>query len=160
VDRVPGRSEALISGVDCGVALAPHARQFQSPEADRARQRLGVSADIQMPGSITTARLLEKVFGEPGMCYFFPLRLNLDAGVIIAAAATNDRDDKNGRRILIIVSEYVDRGGEEDHAGPVVHAKSASRGRGAAHAYDGGGLSAVPRRHARSLEVGKLADLV
>ena len=60
---------------------------FQSPEAIARAQKLGVSADIQMPWLYHDGPALEKVFGERGMRYFIPLRSYLDAGVVIAGGS-------------------------------------------------------------------------
>jgi predicted amidohydrolase YtcJ len=60
---------------------------FQSPEAIRRAARLGILADVQPAWLYLDGPALEKVFGDAGMRYFFPLRSYIDAGVKIAGGS-------------------------------------------------------------------------
>ena len=57
---------------------------FQSPEAIARMKRMGILADVQAPWLYLDGPALEKVFGNDGMRYFFPLRSYIDAGIIVA----------------------------------------------------------------------------
>ena len=60
---------------------------FQSPEAIQRMKKLGVLGDVQSMWLYLDAPALEKVFGQEGMRYFFPLRSYVDAGVILAGGS-------------------------------------------------------------------------
>ncbi len=60
---------------------------FQSPDAIRRAQKIGVLADAQAAWLYLDAPALERVFGNEGMRYFFPLRTYLDSGVIVAGGS-------------------------------------------------------------------------
>lgn len=60
---------------------------FQSPEAIQRMKRLGILADVQAAWLNLDAPALEKIFGDAGLRYFFPLRSYLDAGVIVAGGS-------------------------------------------------------------------------
>jgi predicted amidohydrolase YtcJ len=70
---------------------------FQSPESIARAKRLGVLEDVQAAWLYLDAPALEKVFGDDGMKYFFPLRSYVDAGVIFAGGSDHmTGHDKNG----------------------------------------------------------------
>lgn len=70
---------------------------FQSPEAIRRAAKLGVLADVQPAWLYLDGPALEKVFGDAGMRFFFPLRTYLDAGVKVAGGSDHMIGwDKNG----------------------------------------------------------------
>jgi predicted amidohydrolase YtcJ len=60
---------------------------FQSPEAIARMKRMGILADVQAAWLYLDAPALERVFGEEGMRYFFPLRSYLDAGIVVAGGS-------------------------------------------------------------------------
>ncbi len=60
---------------------------FQSPDAIRRAQKIGVLADVQAAWLYLDAAALEKVFGNEGMRYFFPLRTYLDSGILVAGGS-------------------------------------------------------------------------
>jgi hypothetical protein len=60
---------------------------FQSPAAIAEMKRMGVLADVQPAWLYLDSPALEKVFGNDGMRYFFPLRSYLDAGIGIAGGS-------------------------------------------------------------------------
>lgn len=60
---------------------------FQSPEAIARMKKMGVLADVQAPWLYLDGAALEKVFGDEGMRYFYPLRSYIDSGIIIAAGS-------------------------------------------------------------------------
>jgi predicted amidohydrolase YtcJ len=60
---------------------------FQSPEAIARMKRMGILADVQAPWLYLDGPALEKVFGEAGMRYFFPLRTYRNAGIVLAAGS-------------------------------------------------------------------------
>lgn len=60
---------------------------FQSPEAIRRAKQMGILADVQAAWLYLDAPALEKVFGENGMKYFFPLRSYVDNGVTIVGGS-------------------------------------------------------------------------
>jgi predicted amidohydrolase YtcJ len=69
---------------------------FQSPESIARAKRLGVLEDVQAAWLYLDAPALEKVFGEDGMKYFFPLRSYVDAGVMFAGGSDHmTGHDKN-----------------------------------------------------------------
>lgn len=60
---------------------------FQSPEAIARMKRMGIAADTQSQWLYLDGPALEKVFGNDGMRWFFPLRSYLDAGIKVAAGS-------------------------------------------------------------------------
>jgi predicted amidohydrolase YtcJ len=60
---------------------------FQSPEAIARMKKLGVLADVQAAWLYLDADAMERVFGDEGMRYFYPLRSYIDAGIIVAAGS-------------------------------------------------------------------------
>jgi predicted amidohydrolase YtcJ len=60
---------------------------FQSPEAIARMKRMGIAADTQSQWLYLDGAALEKVFGNEGMRWFFPLRSYLDAGIKVAAGS-------------------------------------------------------------------------
>ena len=69
---------------------------FQSPEALQRARRLGVLADVQPAWLYLDGDALERVMGNEGMRYFFPLRSYIDAGIHIAGGSDHMiRWDKN-----------------------------------------------------------------
>ncbi|HET8546793.1 MAG TPA: amidohydrolase, partial [Bryobacteraceae bacterium] len=69
---------------------------FQSPESIARARRLGVLEDVQAAWLYLDAPALEKVFGDEGMKYFFPLKSFVDAGVLFAGGSDHmTGHDKN-----------------------------------------------------------------
>ncbi|HYK87716.1 MAG TPA: amidohydrolase [Acidobacteriota bacterium] len=60
---------------------------FQSPDAIRRAKKIGVLADVQAAWLYLDGPALERVFGDEGLRYFFPLRSYLNAGVIVAGGS-------------------------------------------------------------------------
>jgi predicted amidohydrolase YtcJ len=60
---------------------------FQSPEAIARMKKMGILADVQAAWLYLDGPALEKVFGENGMKYFYPLKSYVDAGIIVAAGS-------------------------------------------------------------------------
>jgi len=60
---------------------------FQSPEAIARMKKLGILADVQAAWLYLDAPALERVFGEEGMRWFYPLRSYIDAGIVLAAGS-------------------------------------------------------------------------
>ncbi len=60
---------------------------FQSPEAIRRAQKIGVLADVQPAWLYLDGPALERVFGDEGLRYFFPLRSYLKGGVLVAGGS-------------------------------------------------------------------------
>jgi predicted amidohydrolase YtcJ len=60
---------------------------FQSPDAIARMKAMGVAADTQSQWLYLDGPALEKVFGNDGMRYFFPLRSYIDAGIKVAAGS-------------------------------------------------------------------------
>jgi hypothetical protein len=60
---------------------------FQSPAPIAQMKRMGILADVQAAWLYLDSPALEKVFGNDGMRYFFPLRSYLDAGIRIAGGS-------------------------------------------------------------------------
>jgi predicted amidohydrolase YtcJ len=60
---------------------------FQSPEAIARMKKMGILADVQAPWLYLDGPALEKVFGDEGMRYFYPLRSYIDAGIITVAGS-------------------------------------------------------------------------
>jgi predicted amidohydrolase YtcJ len=78
--------------------VRPHVMHasFQSPQAIERMKRMGVLADVQAAWLYLDGPALERVFGNEGMKYFYPLRSYLDAGVKFAAGSDHmTGHDKN-----------------------------------------------------------------
>jgi predicted amidohydrolase YtcJ len=60
---------------------------FQSPQAIARMKKMGIAADTQSQWLYLDGAALEKVFGNDGMRWFFPLRSYLDAGIKVAAGS-------------------------------------------------------------------------
>ena len=60
---------------------------FQSPDAIARMKKMGILADTQSQWLYHDGTALDKVFGERGMRYFFPLRSYIDAGILVAAGS-------------------------------------------------------------------------
>ena len=60
---------------------------FQSPEAIARMKKLGILADVQAAWLYLDAPALQRVFGEEGMRWFYPLRSYIDAGIVLAAGS-------------------------------------------------------------------------
>lgn len=60
---------------------------FQKPEAIARAKKLAIDVDVQSPWLYLDGAALEKVFGEQGLRYYFPLRSYIDAGVMVAAGS-------------------------------------------------------------------------
>lgn len=60
---------------------------FQNPESIALAKKLGMLEDVQAAWLYFDAPALTKVFGLPGMRYFFPLRSYLQAGLLVAGGS-------------------------------------------------------------------------
>ena len=60
---------------------------FQSPEAIARMKKMDIAADTQSQWLYLDGPALEKVFGNDGLRWFFPLRSYLDAGIKVAAGS-------------------------------------------------------------------------
>lgn len=136
---------------------------FQSPEAIARAARMGVLADVQPAWLYLDGPALEKVFGNEGMRYFFPLRSYLRGGVTIAGGSDHMIGwDKNGAvnpynpflgMWTAVTRRMVD--------GRVLHAEERSGREQALRMYTIWGARMQKAEAAKgSLEPGKLADLV
>ncbi len=136
---------------------------FQSPEALRRARKLGVLADVQPAWLYLDGPALEKVFGEEGMRYFFPLRSYLDAGVTVAGGSDHMIGwDKNHAinpynpflGLWTCVTRKTVRGG-------VIHPEERITRAEALRMYTlGGAYRTFNEKSLGSIETGKLADLV
>lgn len=136
---------------------------FQSPEAIARAARMGVLADVQPAWLYLDGPALEKVFGNEGMRYFFPLRSYLRGGVTIAGGSDHMIGwDKNGAvnpynpflgMWTAVTRRMVD--------GRVLHAEERIGREQALRMYTIWGARMQKAEAAKgSLEPGKLADLV
>ncbi|HVX67380.1 MAG TPA: amidohydrolase [Bryobacteraceae bacterium] len=136
---------------------------FQSPDALRRARRLGVRADVQAAWLYRDGTALEKVFGQDGMRYFFPLHSYIEAGIHVAGGSDHMIGwDKNSAvnpynpflGLWTAVTRKTDRGA-------VIHAEERIGREDALRMYT---IWAAERMFAEkalgSIETGKLADLV
>ena len=136
---------------------------FQSPAAIERMKRIGILADVQPAWLYLDSVALEKVFGNEGMRYFFPLRSYLDAGIVVAGGSDHMiGHDKNGAtnpyNPFLGLWTAVTR---INTSGAVVHAEQKVSREEALRMYTTGGAYRQFAEATRgSLEPGKLADLV
>lgn len=136
---------------------------FQTPEAIARAKRLGVLADVQPAWLYGDGEALEKVFGDEGMRYFFPLRSYVDAGVIFAGGSDHMIGHGKNRAVNpynpfpAMWTEVTRR----TSAGKVLHAEQRISREDALRSYTiwGAYLQSAEKRKG-SIEVGKLADFV
>jgi hypothetical protein len=126
-------------------------------------KKMGVLADVQGQWLYHDGPALEKVFGERGMRYFYPLRSYRDAGVMIVAGSDHMIGwDKNRAvnpynpflSMWIMVARKTDRG-DVIHAGERIGREDALRSHTIWPAY-----LQFAEKSRGSIESGKLADLV
>lgn len=136
---------------------------FQSPEAIARAKKMGVLADVQAAWLYLDAPALEKVFGDNGMKYFFPLRSYLDAGVTIIGGS----DHMIGHDKNTAVNPYNPFLGiwtsvtRKTTAGNVVHPEQTISRQEALKSYTINGAYMVGAEKVKgSIEPGKVADLV
>ena len=60
---------------------------FQSPAAIARMRKMGILADVQAPWLYLDGEALQRVFGDEGMRYFYPLRSYIDSGIVVAAGS-------------------------------------------------------------------------
>ena len=136
---------------------------FQSPAAIERMKRIGILADVQPAWLYLDSVALEKVFGNEGMRYFFPLRSYLDAGIVVAGGSDHMiGHDKNGAtnpyNPFLGLWTAVTR---INTSGAVVHPEQKVSREEALRMYTTGGAYRQFAEATRgSLEPGKLADLV
>lgn len=136
---------------------------FQSPAAIERMKRIGILADVQPAWLYLDSVALEKVFGNEGMRYFFPLRSYLDAGIVVAGGSDHMiGHDKNGAtnpyNPFLGMWTAVTR---INTSGAVVHPEQKVSREEALRMYTTGGAYRQFAEASRgSLEPGKLADLV
>lgn len=136
---------------------------FQSPEAIARAARIGVLADVQPGWLYGDGEALEKVFGDEGMRYFFPLRSYVDAGVIFAGGSDHMIGHDKNRAVNpynpfpAMWTEVTRR----TRAGKVLHAEQRISREDALRSYTiwGAYLQSAEKRKG-SIEMGKLADFV
>jgi predicted amidohydrolase YtcJ len=136
---------------------------FQSPEAIARMKKMGVLADTQSQWLYKDAPALEKVFGHPGMRYFFPLRSYLNAGIVVAAGSDHMiGHDKNKAvnpynpflSMWIMVARKTDRGEVLYPEEKITRAEALKT-----HTIWGAYMM-FSEKSKGSLEAGKLADAV
>ncbi len=136
---------------------------FQSPAAIERMKRIGILADVQPAWLYLDSVALQKVFGNEGMRYFFPLRSYLDAGIVVAGGSDHMiGHDKNGAtnpyNPFLGLWTAVTR---INTSGAVVHPEQKVSREEALRMYTTGGAYRQFAEAMRgSLEPGKLADLV
>jgi predicted amidohydrolase YtcJ len=136
---------------------------FQSAESVARAKRLGVLEDVQAAWLYLDAPALEKVFGDEGMKYFFPLRSFRDAGVIFAGGS----DHMTGHDKNTATNPYNPFMGmwtsvtRLTTAGRVVHPEQRVSREDALRSYTiwGAHLQGAEKEKG-SIETGKMADLV
>ncbi|MEO8129665.1 MAG: amidohydrolase [Bryobacteraceae bacterium] len=136
---------------------------FQTPAAIARAKRLGVLADVQPAWLYGDGDALEKVFGDEGMKYFFPLRSYVDAGVIFAGGSDHMIGHDKNRSVnpynpFPAMWTEVSR---KTSAGKVLHAEQKISREDALRSYTiwGAYLQSAERQKG-SIETGKLADFV
>lgn len=136
---------------------------FQSPAAIARMKKMGVLADTQSQWLYKDAPALEKVFGRPGMRYFFPMRSYLDAGIVVAAGSDHMIGHDKNRAVnpynpflsmWIMVARKTDRGDVMVPEERITRAEALKT-----HTIWGAQMEFTEKAKG-SVEVGKLADMV
>jgi predicted amidohydrolase YtcJ len=136
---------------------------FQSPDAIERMKKMGILADTQSQWLYHDGDALEKVFGNDGMRYFFPLRSYLDAGIIVAAGSDHMiGHDKNKAvnpynpflSMWIEIARKTDRGQVLHPEEKITRAEALKT-----HTIWGAYIQ-FSEKQKGSIEAGKLADMV
>lgn len=136
---------------------------FQSPAAIERMKEIGILADVQPAWLYLDSAALEKVFGNEGLRYFFPLRSYLDAGIVVAGGSDHMiGHDKN--RATNPYNPFLGMWTSVtriNSSGAVIHPEQKATRAEALKMYTLWGAYRQFAESSRgSLEAGKLADLV
>jgi predicted amidohydrolase YtcJ len=136
---------------------------FQSPQAIARMKKMGVLADTQSQWLYHDGEALEKVFGEDGMRYFFPLRSYLDAGIIVAAGSDHMIGHDKNKAVNPynpFLSMWTEIARKTDR-GRVIHPEEKITRSEALKTHTiWGAYMQFSEKQKGSIEAGKLADMV
>ncbi|MCB9386150.1 MAG: amidohydrolase [Bryobacterales bacterium] len=137
---------------------------FQSPQAIERMARLGVGADVQLPWLYFDGPALEKVMGTEGLRYFIPLRTSIDHGIHPAGGSDHMIGFDKNRAVnpfnpFFQMWMAITRARTHD-VGPLFAAEEAVTREEALRMHDWAADSSSLRMSRRTIEVGKLTDLV